>query len=787
MRTKQKFNRNDLIFVVLVLVSIIALVNVFVLMSQYSSGTSEQALLMSSAYAEDAGGKFTKQINLIREKTSSVAAICATFDNVTDLDIYLDKMRHDDAYKTWIDDEIRYFYGDKEYALDCSLNEDNKQLVTVELAEVSAMRSNGVVATYGMIDDSLGKQARIACYCPITDSDIIDGIILYYLKDAVLSFVSDLDEEKLGYADLMAVCTQNNGELQVRAILADASGDVVENNSFYDAIESVTNDIATTNISSMIEKGVSDTQSIRLNGVQYIISVQRANPTDQGVYVIGLYKERTVYSSSYDLVETAIITMAIMFAVLFVFGIYFVVSRHRISKKLDQINMENVDLHCPTVQAFEREAKQIMTQNRGSTFAIVVSHVQHFAYIIEKHGEGIAQNILRHLCNIYASSLAEGETFGHIVDGEFALLLHYSDEKRLTNRLNSIFAVSRKHVDGDGIPDDYDLKMLFGIYKVDRFDQPVQKMLDKAISVCDMPSRTDINQICTFYDDASRNTYMRKAEIENRMESALANGEFRVFYQPKYNLDDDRIDGAELLVRWYDPQMQTYRSPAEFLPVFEENGFISKLDRHIYYTACETLAKWIEEGRRIFPISVNISRVTAIQSDFLAYYIKVKKHFNIADNFITLEFTESFAYENYEYLSYVAKELRKAGFLCSIDDFGTGYSTYNVLKLLEMDEIKLDKFFLDKGVYADVDRLILDSVITMGKRMKLKVTQEGVETLEDLEMLREEGCNVIQGYYFARPMSGNDYLEFIDKFFKENPILKAERELREGKEAEEKN
>ena len=162
----------------------------------------------------------------------------------------------------------------------------------------------------------------------------------------------------------------------------------------------------------------------------------------------------------------------------------------------------------------------------------------------------------------------------------------------------------------------------------------------------------------------------------------------------------------------------------------------------------------------------------------MAYYTKVKKHFNIADHFITLEFTESFAYENYEYLSVVAKELRKAGFLCSIDDFGTGYSTYNVLKLLDMDEIKLDKFFLDKGAHTEVDRLILDSVITMGKKMKLKVTQEGVETLEDLELLREEGCNVIQGYYFARPMSGNDYVAFIERFMQENPILKAERELR---------
>ena len=761
---------------VLLLVSITALVNVFVLMSQYSSGTSEQAVLMASAYAEDAGGKFVKRMDIIREKTQSVAAMAASCESVYALYDYLGRLQSDNAYGTYIDNDIRYFSGDKEY------DQRGMEIPQAkEEPEVLAMRNKGVLATYGLIYKVMGP--CVACYCPVTGSEVLDGIVIYYLQVTALDFKSELDADKLQYAELLALCSQNYTGAHVLAVYEDSTGSVKENSSFYEAIATLTNDVAPTHtISSILDGGESHAQIVRLNGEQYVLAVQMANPTDRGVYVIGLYRERTVYSSSYDLVETAIITLAIMLAVLLVFAIYFVASRHRISKQIEQINMENADLHCPTVMAFQRDAKQIMSQNKGTSFAIVVSHVQHYAYVIEKHGDAGALAILRHLCNVYASSMAEGETYGHIVDGEFALLLHYSDEKRLSNRLTSIYALARKHVDGDGVPAEYDLKMLFGVYRVEKGDQqPIEKMLDKAVSVCDIPTRTDINQICTFYDESAMSTYMRKAEIENRMESALASGEFRVFYQPKYNLDDDRIDGAELLVRWYDPDTQNYRSPGEFLPVFEENGFISKLDRHIYYTACETLAKWISEGKRIFPISVNISRVTAIQPDFLAYYIKVKKHFNIADHFITLEFTESFAYENYEYLSTVAKELRAAGFLCSIDDFGTGYSTYNVLKLLDMDEIKLDKFFLDKGAYAETDRLILDSVITMGKRMHLKVTQEGVETLEDLELLREEGCNVIQGYYFARPMSGNDYVAFIERFYQENPILKAEREWRAKK------
>ena len=152
----------------------------------------------------------------------------------------------------------------------------------------------------------------------------------------------------------------------------------------------------------------------------------------------------------------------------------------------------------------------------------------------------------------------------------------------------------------------------------------------------------------------------------------------------------------------------------------------------------------------------------------MTYYKKVKEKFGIRDGFVTLEFTESFAYENYEYLSKIVTELHAAGFKCSLDDFGTGYSSYNILKTLDMDEIKLDKFFLDKGVDDARDEMILSSVVNIVKRMGVKVTQEGVENKEDFEKLKAMGCDVIQGFYFSKPMKYVDYLEFVRKNFSNN-------------------
>lgn len=162
---------------------------------------------------------------------------------------------------------------------------------------------------------------------------------------------------------------------------------------------------------------------------------------------------------------------------------------------------------------------------------------------------------------------------------------------------------------------------------------------------------------------------------------------------------------------------------------------------------------------------MDVSRATAIQPDFVSCYVRIKKKFGIRDGCVTLEFTESFAYENYEYLSCVISELHSAGFLCSLDDFGTGYSSFAVLKLLDFDEIKIDKSLLDRSSHPERDAILLQSIIGMIIRLDIKITQEGVEDMDEFEMLEKMGCDVIQGYFFAKPMKYIDYCEFVNTNF----------------------
>jgi EAL domain-containing protein (putative c-di-GMP-specific phosphodiesterase class I) len=202
--------------------------------------------------------------------------------------------------------------------------------------------------------------------------------------------------------------------------------------------------------------------------------------------------------------------------------------------------------------------------------------------------------------------------------------------------------------------------------------------------------------------------------------------------------------------------------PGEFIPLFETNGFITKLDHFVYTEVLEFISKAAEHGDKVVPVAVNVSRVTAGNEDFLNFYIGNKKKYRIPDGFITIEFTESFAMEDYDKIAHVIEELHKNGIRCSIDDFGSGYSSFSILKQINVDELKLDSVFLRRGVDVKRDDKLLSTMIELAKSMGMRVVQEGVETKEMFDKVVAMGCDVIQGYYYAKAISLEEFKLFIN-------------------------
>lgn len=232
-----------------------------------------------------------------------------------------------------------------------------------------------------------------------------------------------------------------------------------------------------------------------------------------------------------------------------------------------------------------------------------------------------------------------------------------------------------------------------------------------------------------------------------------------MYLQPKFRLDTEALCGAEVLARWLHPSKGII-PPVDFIPLFEKNGFILKLDEYMWEEACKTLRKWIDEGREPIPLSVNISRYHIKHNNLEDVLMKLVKKYDIKPEYLHLEITESLFLDNPEELNRVLERLKKLGFFLEVDDFGSGYSSLNLIRNISVDTIKIDKDFLDSEIASEKGQIVVNHTIDMAKDLRLQVIAEGVETKAHVDFLKKSRCDIAQGYYFAKPMPLAEFMKF---------------------------
>ncbi len=253
--------------------------------------------------------------------------------------------------------------------------------------------------------------------------------------------------------------------------------------------------------------------------------------------------------------------------------------------------------------------------------------------------------------------------------------------------------------------------------------------------------------------------------IEEEMEYALKDGQFHVYLQPKINMVSTKLYGAEALVRWIHP-LDGMRSPALFIPIFEKNGFVSKLDMYMFEEVCKIKAKWFKENN-IFAntiISVNMSRTHLHETEFCNELAKIADKYGVPHCELEVEITESVFEEDIDVLIDNVNRIKKQGFLVSIDDFGSGFSALNLLKDLYVDTIKIDRDFIHGSGETARGKGIIRNVIALCMDLKVDVVTEGIETKEQAEFIMSCGCQIAQGYYYSRPLPINEFEEFAEKY-----------------------
>lgn len=597
----------------------------------------------------------------------------------------------------------------------------------------------------------------LAIYIPVSEFEGQSGLMIYFRLDTFIRdalFKNGVPEE-LKYGCLMK---KNGGTISIFA----ESDEISEvGNDFYSYVyDASMNKVYVDDIKSAVSSSETGNGfgEYLVDGISYTASFCKIPAFTSDLYVLLVEHESALDSGSKTVYNTFTIYAVAMLVFCFVLTVWAMLLFRKAQNDPNE-GSADAQIGSKSYYRFEREAKTTLQSNFYQRYAIIYLDINKFEFIKDNFDPALSRNVLTLVAKMIAKIARRGETYGHVIDNRFVILLTYNKNEEVINRLKVINALVNANTNVR--QNNLNLRLNVGIYYIEDKNMPLQDIISRAIIAQTIPKRHS-GDFYAVYDEKVRENYSREAKVEAIMEYSLKNREFCLFFQPKYDVEKDRSNGAEVLVRWYNKKKNYYEQPDNFIPLFEANGFITNLDKFVFVEACRFLSDGVREGRRTIPLSVNVSRVTAIQPDFTEYYIKTKKAFGIANGFICLEFTESFAYENYDVVRKIISDLQKEGFKTSIDDFGCGYSSFNMLKEISVDELKLDRFFIKKGETPDRDEVLIKAAIKLAKDLGMHVTQEGVEAPEDMIRLREYGCDTIQGYCYAHPMMLSDFITFLN-------------------------
>lgn len=434
----------------------------------------------------------------------------------------------------------------------------------------------------------------------------------------------------------------------------------------------------------------------------------------------------------------------------------------RITEKMEMAKNYDALTGLPTIHKFATDAKILVQAYHTTRFAVVCMDFKNFKYINDSLGYDVGDKILKEFANYLRDTSLGKQICARTSADNFVTLIPYTDKDKLMQHVTDTMRTFTEKQNRKNVA--LNIGISTGIYMLKEQEKDFMSAIDNANIARKLVKNLSIDT-CAFYDDNMEQEIRKEQMIISNMHSALDNEEFQVYLQPKIDLLSGKISGAEALVRWKRSD-GTMLSPNDFIPLFERNGFVVKLDFYIYERVCRLLRRWKETGMKIVPVSVNVSRVHLYHDDFLDKVLELIQSYDVEPWMIEFELTESIFLNNTITAITVMKELRKMGFCVSIDDFGAGYSSLNLLKDMRTDVLKLDKEFFRAGEMQEEERIIVSSIISMAKQLNMKVLSEGVETQMQSDFLKTVECDMAQGYLYAKPLPIKEFELLLESYGK---------------------
>jgi len=395
------------------------------------------------------------------------------------------------------------------------------------------------------------------------------------------------------------------------------------------------------------------------------------------------------------------------------------------------------------------------SSRRSYSGSYVSINIRNFSYVNIALGSESGDNLLRRFWTIIEEFLTPEEHAARVKDDKFIIFMNATNREYIIDRLNELneslsHCFTSKHI-ASVVPN-------MGIY-IAKEKEDVASAFTKsqiALEQC----KKNHNTTMFFYEDVDHEKLLRDNYLNNRFDEALANKEFQIWYQPKFSAATEEIVGAEALIRWKDNNGEMVL-PGHFIPLFESNGRISELDEYVFTSVCDHILEWEASGKSVVPVSVNLSRASLFYSDICEKYTEIIKTKEINPKYLQLEITEGAIVGRNQILD-ILKSLQDIGIKILMDDFGTGYSSLATLNTGCFDVLKIDKSLVD-NIGTESGDTLLHYVIEMGHRLKMSITAEGVELRTQLEFLKNEQCDDIQGFYFSRPLPKEEFEALITR------------------------
>lgn len=410
--------------------------------------------------------------------------------------------------------------------------------------------------------------------------------------------------------------------------------------------------------------------------------------------------------------------------------------------------METVLKRASKIRRFNRNVNNLI-RSSSKKIGFIQFDIRKFKIINDFYGEKFGDEVLDFIAGQLGEICRPEQYFINLHSDVFMVVTEYDTEEELVDFIHKLdtrieyFKNIKFH-------------MSYGVYLVEDKEMELRQMSDRAAMTRKAAKNSALTNIL-FYNEQFKEVLYNRKFIEENMQTAILERQFVMYLQPKYSITQNKIIGAEALVRWKHPE-QGMIYPNQFIPVIEENGFIKKLDYYIWQEACRFIKKCENAGITSCPVSVNVSRIHLQDNECIQVLSDLIEKYGIPKHLLELEITET---ADEQQISKKALQLKNEGYTLLMDDFGSGYSSLNILLETPFDVIKLDKKFMDNMMVSAKGKLILEQVVLMAKKLEIGIVAEGVETKEQVELLQNIGCDMVQGYYYAKPMQEEEFFEML--------------------------